>query len=360
MITITARINIESDNGKINSAESNLPANNISVGINKVVKNKNVKVSNPFILGASKLGSESYYENGLNYFMGQQLSDLNGNFQTPYIITINGSDIKHFTIIFDEDNNNYPNSIIVDETTVYRNGAKWEIDVDSADTHTINISNWNKPNSALIITSIYADIGIEINRKNLVSFDSEIFDRANTQYPSYGIISNSANMIVLDFDEKILDMIIKRKLHSGISVEVWLENNISNSIEKICSMQTREMSYDNDNRRVQLSLKDNLEEWQHINVDGINYDPNNQISRTASWFYGKLIDKEITPSKYNMQSFNELDNATKMVLATTTIKYPLLESGTLWDSWQKLCEVCMLHIYVNNEGKTVCKYNGGN
>jgi hypothetical protein len=60
-----------------------------------------------------------------------------------------------------------------------------------------------------------------------------------------------------------------------------------------------------------------------------------------------------------MLQFEELDQKTQDILELTRVDYPLLEDGTLWEQWQKLCEVCGLYIYKNNEGKTVCTYTYG-
>ena len=113
---------------------------------------------------------------------------------------------------------------------------------------------------------------------------------------------------------------------------------------------------------VSVSLKDDLEEWQEINVKAISYDPRTIVHQPFSWIYEYLW--EITDSRengnYNMLSLDELDDKTKSVLFNTYTKYPLLEAGTLWEQWTKLCEVCQLHIYKNNDGIIVCRYNGGN
>jgi hypothetical protein len=61
-----------------------------------------------------------------------------------------------------------------------------------------------------------------------------------------------------------------------------------------------------------------------------------------------------------MLSINELDEDTQAVLNNTYIQYPLLESGSLWQQWTKLCQACQLHIYKNSDGVVVCRYNGGN
>lgn len=360
MITITARINVsESSGGTIKSADSNLSGNNVSADIKHILGKRSVNIGNPFILGLSKLDSGATYADNLPYFIGAQLSDSNGNFAQSYKITISGSDISTAIIVFDTENNRHPNTLIVDGEVVYDDDPQFELAfANASDTHTIEIRNWNTANAPLIITSIYADVNIDINKNNLIAFNSDILDRANVQYPSFGIISNSASLTFADFNEQVLDLITQQILHSGIKVEVWLNNDISNTQEQVCLMETRELSYDNDNRQVQVSLKDNLEEWQDINIEPVNYNPLKPQSQTAEFFFNYLYSQ--TPNKYSMLSFDKLDEETQNILSNTTIEYPVLENGSLWDSWQKLCELCMLHIYVDYEGKTVVKYNNGN
>lgn len=363
MITITAKINISGDNkGTINSITTSAEKINVSADLNSVINAQGISLGNPFILGKSRLGSGAYCTNSLPYFVGRYLADSNGNFSQSYTITISGSNISSCIIVFDKENGRHPNTIIVDGETLYDDDAQFEIAfTNTANTHTIVISNWNTPNEPLIITSIYASLDIEINRKNLISFNSDITDRANSREPSYGIISNSGNLTFADFDEQALDLITQQILHSGIEVDVFLNNTFSNMTEKVCSMEIRELSYDNDNRQVQLSLKDNLEEWQEINVPGIGYYLSNGDTigaQSAKWLYLNL--RKETPSKYHMQLFEELDSETQNILENTVIQYPTLEEDTLWNDWDKLCELCMLHIYVDNNGKTICRYNNGN
>lgn len=359
MITITARFNISENGVTINSVTSNMDGINVSADINDIIGKKSVKIDNNlFILNSSKLDSGATYADNLPYFIGRELSNDNGDFVRPYTFTISGNAISEFIIEFDKENNAYPKSIIVDGETIYDDDPIWQINVTSADTHTITINNWNKSNSSLIITNIYSDIDIEIDKNNLISFNSTVVDRANLQYPSYGVVANSANLTILDFDEQVLDLITQQILHSGIKVSVFLNNTYSGASEQVCVMEIRELTYDNDSRQVQVSLKDNLEELQEISVSAISYDPINGESKTAKWFYEYLYNK--TPREYNFQTYDELDENVQNRLSRTTIQYPLLEESTLWDAWQKLCELCLLHIYTDHEGKTVCKYNNGN
>ena len=114
MITLTAKINILSgDNKALSLGSNNLSGNNISGDLSKVVGGK-TKGSNPFIIGASKLGDGSTFSDGVDYFIGNQLSDDNGNFATPYKIEINSEKpLNSLTFAFDKVNNRHPNKIKV-------------------------------------------------------------------------------------------------------------------------------------------------------------------------------------------------------------------------------------------------------
>lgn len=355
MITIKASINVSSNGGTIQGISgTNLIGNNVSANIEDVLGKQSVQVGNPFVLGVSKLGEGAYYADNLPYFMSRQLSDSDGNFQNSYTITINGSNITAFVIAFDTNNGAFPKSITVDGETFVDDDPVWEINCEDTDTHTIVISNWNKNNSPLIITGIYADINIEVDKNNLMSFESDIMDRSNIQYPDYGIISNIARLEVADKNEQILDLINQQILNSGIKITVYIDNNTSNIKEQICEMFIQELSYNNDNRQVNISLKDNLETWQDINVEPLLYDPTNPKTEKAKYFYDYLYGIT-TDLGY---SFEELDTDTLNVLNNTVIEYPLLYSSNLWNEWDKLCQLCFLHIYINNMNKVVVKYNG--
>jgi hypothetical protein len=57
-----------------------------------------------------------------------------------------------------------------------------------------------------------------------------------------------------------------------------------------------------------------------------------------------------------MPFFYQLDTQTQEILKNTKIIYPLLEASTLWQQWNKLCQVCGLYIYKNGKGNIVCSY----
>ena len=363
MITLTAKINlISGDSGTLSDVSSNLLGNNISsdIGAIKGVKSQG---SNPFILGASKLGDGSTLSGGVDYFIGGVQSNKNNRFVQPYEITISGTDITSFTIEFDKVNNRHPNTIVIDNVEYADDDAVFTVNVPSADTHTIIIDNWNSPNYPLVIMGIYVEISIDIDYRNLISLNRSITYRGDNKLPSYGIISNTGNLEFNDLTGEIKDYAEQMLLTRDLKVVINLNNTLTKIQEQVGVFETRDWTYDNDNRSVSVSLKDDLEEWQDIQVQGFDYDPRKPNAvlreRTMANLYVWLQDKAKTPSKYKMLSFEDLDEKTRNILTNTTIEYPLLESANLWEQWTKLCEVCGLYIYKNNEGNTVCTYTYG-
>ena len=211
----------------------------------------------------------------------------------------------------------------------------------------------------------------EFDRRNLLSIERSIFDRSDLKLPSWGIISNLGNLEFNDANKRFLAYANAGVLVEGMKCELYLNNTLVNgAIERIGTFYTDTWDYDNDNRVVSVSLKDDLEEWQDINVAEISYDPRKIEHKPFKWFYVELwkltsnrfyAEEDIYGNgNYNMLAFDELDTDTQDILQNAYIQYPLLESGSLWVQWTKLCEVCQLHIYKDNNGVVVCRYNGGN
>lgn len=370
MITLTARINlISGDNGTLSLVSTEPTGNNISSRIANVVGDKR-QTKNPFILDASKLGEGATFSSGVDYFIGNQQSSASGVFASAYTLQINSANpITSLTIAFDTQNKRHPNSIKVDGVDYIDDDAIFTVvGLESSTSHTVVINNWNAPRFPLVISGIYVKISIDIDQRNLISLESGITYRADNKLPSYGIISNSGNIEFNDLDGEVRDYAEQMILTSDLKVVITLNNTLAKTHEEVGVFETRDWDYDNDNRSVSVSLKDDLEEWQDIQVKGFGYDPRNAYkvltNGTMEDLYKWLQEKDETgnyrtPEKYQMLSFEQLDTTTRNILTNTKLQYPLLENGTLWAQWQKLCQVCGLYIYKDNSGNTVCRYTYG-
>lgn len=214
----------------------------------------------------------------------------------------------------------------------------------------------------IIITAkiyITEDEVIEINRKNLIRLEGSIFDRADLRLPSFGIISNNGSIEFNDTSGKVLEYADKVMLTKGLKCEIYLGNSLAKNVNcLIGTYKTDEWRYDNENHSVSVSIKDDLEEWQDINVAGVTYDPSKPEAKPFSWVFNILYPK--TTEKYNMQHYSDADTQTRYVLDNTYLQYPMIEGGSLWAQWTKLCQACQMHIYKSQNGVIMCRYNGGN
>ena len=188
----------------------------------------------------------------------------------------------------------------------------------------------------------------EFDRRNLLSIERSIFDRSDLKLPSWGIISNVGSLEFNDINKRFLAYANAGVLVEGMKCELYLNNTLVNgAIERIGTFYTDTWDYDNDNRVVSVSLKDDLEEWQNILLEEYPL----QNAMTMYEIYEYLVGK--TPSKWEFILDNE---TTTTRLKNITCPYPYLESDNLWAQWQKLCEVCALYIYKNNDGKVVVQH----
>lgn len=360
MITLTAKIDII-DKGKIDTASVNFAKNNISADFSEMIDNIEPRVTNPFIIGSSKIGDRSTYSKSkVGYYIGTSKANESGIFTEPYVINISGADITSVTIAFDTANNRHPNIITIDGKEYKDDDAIFTVtDLDSNfSVHTVTINNWNTPNYPLVVSSISVTLSIDINRRNLISIDRSIQTRSDVKLPSYGIISNTGSIQFNDLNGEIKDYAEMLLLTSGLKVSMYINNTLAKVQEQIGVFNTSgDWDYDNDNRVVSVSFRDDLEEWQNIDVEGIDYDPRKPEPKTAKYFYEYLWSK--TPSKYGMYEFLDLTFKTRTILEDTIIPYPLLNSGKLWSQWTKLCELCGLYIYKDNFGRTTCAYYRG-
>lgn len=195
--------------------------------------------------------------------------------------------------------------------------------------------------------SISADIEIVIDNRNMISLERTIMDRSDISKPNWGIIANSGNIEFNDLGGEIRGYIEQQLLKSDLSVYFEIRNTlVENKVEQVGEFATDKWTYDNNNRVVGVSLKDDLLQWQEIQVSAMPL--RNQMTMKALYDYLVNLSSGWT--------FEPLDTQTLAMLTTTVCAYPYLESGSLWSQWNKLCEICGLYIYKNNENNIVVSY----
>jgi hypothetical protein len=347
MITLTAKINLLGDRqGSLSTifVDSDNDGNNISSGSQSILNTKK-SGGNPFILGASKLGSGATFAEKVDYYIGSRPSDENGNFDVPYSISIGTTGKTSLSICFDDVNNQHPRSILFNGVEYADDDPIFVIkDVPASLDNQLYIYNWNAPHYPITIRGIYVIKELTIDKRNIISLSRELMSRGNISLPDFGIISNIGNLEFNDMDGEIRDYAEQMLLTDDLSVKIFLNNTLSKNQEQIGAFQTRDWHYDNDNRSVSVSLRDDLEEWQNIITNGLSLqdDP-----KSAYEVYNYL--KSITPAKFKFRVTDEAET----ILQNTIIDVVYLESGNLWSQFQKLCDLCCLYIYKDNDGFVV-------
>lgn len=210
------------------------------------------------------------------------------------------------------------------------------------------IEDWNTPNKPLLISRIYCeDLSINIDRYNILSFNSETIDRKTMGKPSYGVISNSGTITVADTTREILDYHKNGLLKTGLPCKIFLNNTLTEKSEQIDEKHTKAWAYNELSAMVKISIGDDLMEWQDIQVASTVLQP----EQNMLWVYNYL--KEITPSRWQ---FEELDSNTTDYLSKIKLPYPYFDGGSLWSEWDKLAQACGLHIFKHNN-KVIVKHD---
>lgn len=200
---------------------------------------------------------------------------------------------------------------------------------------------------------------IEINRSNIISIDSSIFDRSDLKMPSFGLISNTGSIKFIDTDGTIESYAQNRLLTGGMNVSISLNNTLYKRTQQIASFETEQWNYDNESRVVDVSLTSGLEKLQEIMYEGIPYDFSTE-NRNFEWLYRRLYEATTTNPKFKMKRFDELDSSTKERISKLYLQYPCIEASNLWAEWAKFCVATQTHIFKNIDGIITCNYLGGN
>ena len=199
---------------------------------------------------------------------------------------------------------------------------------------------------------------IVLDYRNSLSIERSIFDRSDISMPSWGVISNGGKLKFVDTDGSIRALAEARLLKSGMAVTITLSNTISGASAPVGEFLTENWDYDNDRHNVSVSIKDELLKWQDILFSPIKYNPYAQKNWNGREIYEYL--RNITPTEFDMSDFYKLDELTQTHLSNSSAEFFILDSKNLWSAWNTFCEAFQTHIYINNQNRTVCKYNGGN
>lgn len=171
-------------------------------------------------------------------------------------------------------------------------------------------------------------------------------DRSDFELPSYGLISSKGELNIVDYSGEIRKYISSGVVDSNTIVDISIINTLTLKKEYLNSFYAERWEYDDDNFTAKTSLHDALIRWQNIDFLGMPL----QSRSTGLDIYNYLKSK--TPSEFE---FEDLDNETLNAMSSTIFNKPYIQKGSLWSAYNKLCQVCALHIFID-KNKVVTKH----
>lgn len=185
-----------------------------------------------------------------------------------------------------------------------------------------------------------------IDQRNMISFETNLFDREDYEKVSYGIHSNSGRIEILDGNGYIYDLATQNLLTEGMPIKVYIVDSLSKKQDTLCTMWTEKWKYDTENKTVSLSFNDGLVSLQDSFASGITpSDPEPDWQRVSDSVSPHIFNS--TPSEKRTQY-----QLTSTYWASfVRLEYNLLNNASVWSLWSKMAEIARAHIYINEYGK---------
>ncbi len=185
----------------------------------------------------------------------------------------------------------------------------------------------------------------KINKRNILSLDSEIRDRAEKNKPNFGLISSGGALSFKDNNKVFLKYANTKLLDGNEKVLVFLENKLAKNREKVGEYYTQNWKYDNNNGVVSVSLIDGLEDMQNKNIGDISL-LNEQEEKTLYDFY-LMVKASLEENGYKLKEISE--NLTEF-MKNVSVKYPYFSRNSAWNYLLKISTACMANSYKGKDG----------
>lgn len=318
-----------------------------------LVKSSN-KGAKPFIVGSSVLGTEYTYASDFkgilaNCGSGTTLYDIsdtskgylvNNNTSSTYSIVINGSDIQYLKLVFDKVDNQYATVMRINGTMYFNDSAEYELPSVDADNITIEILAWNKPLMPIRVAQISMQVDIVWDKDNgLMEMTRGNQATANNITPSYQLLSQYGSLVVQDPYEEVVNLIKNKTIVKNITINMYKDDTVVGSY-----VLNREWAYDIYTKELRLALEDDIIKWQGINIK------KTELSYNVTGYDVFLYLKNLS-GNYTFYISSEDTEFIKSI----KVPYFYLEEASLWQQWNKFCNLCQCQMYQDTIGRIVIK-----
>lgn len=352
MVSVYAQVKVPSDIELYERSSSNFVGNNVSSAIGATINKAHITES-PFLLGCSDFSmGAKLVDDTIPYYIGTAVADVDGYFPYSYVIEVASSDNRQFstlTIVFDEYNNQYPNTITIDGKVYNVTSSKQMFSLEELSGHTIVINNWNTPNYPLCIQGITTDLSIDITSSLLIDVRFTGLDRSDVTSPSFGIYSNSGSIEFIDKGNAVKVLKESGRLLNSV-IEIFLSNRYRDT--RIGSFIVSDGKYSLQGGSSKLSFKDRLAAWQDVMI------PNNKVLSMSAMNL-EDIRRQIATSVKGLDISTYYGDKASSRWSMLWVKTPYVESSSFWAFMTKCCEITGCYISCDEKGRAMIASGGG-
>lgn len=201
-------------------------------------------------------------------------------------------------------------------------------------------------------SSVFVSGGVttkKIDKRSILSCETEIRDRADLDKPSYGVISSGGHLSFKDTNNQFLWYANAKTLRGNEEVRIFLENTITKTKEKVGSYFVSSWDYDNDNHSVFVTLTDGIEEMQSQDFYASQSFMTNTNPTPLYNAYWNNLKASIQRRGwvFSGEEINKIEGIARNIFSTTFYNH----KDNLWASQNKLCQLLGLHTFINKNGR---------
>ena len=178
------------------------------------------------------------------------------------------------------------------------------------------------------------DILYEYDEKSILSINIPHQISSNVAHPFYGVISQSANIQLVDKDKIIFGILNESANHSGY-LDIYF-NDIN-----IAHLKMDNIEYNSEDGILDMQFKDDLYKLQNKRSKSYSFGTKISLYQIINTIYS---DTTRVIGNYSM----DIDEATTTLLEEMIINCGYVENDTYWNMWNKICECGLLVVYIES------------
>lgn len=187
----------------------------------------------------------------------------------------------------------------------------------------------------------------KIDKRNMISSESEIRERADVDKPSFGLISSGGRISFRDNNSRFFAYASNGILKGNEPVKIFLCNTLSKKREQVGEYFATDWHYDNNSHSVDLYFSDNLEYLQEKDFYDINISVDKYPRDFNNYIYSRIKSYASSLGFSFDNSSSDMDVFLRKIISTTFYT----KKEVLWAEYNKVCNFVGANVFCGKNGK---------